>query len=62
MQQLAGANVIVYYLTYIASMAGLTGNVAMVTSGVQYAVFIVFTGVMWYVWPVPFPRDQFHRS
>ncbi|AEO68522.1 uncharacterized protein THITE_76090 [Thermothielavioides terrestris NRRL 8126] len=46
-QQLAGANVIVYYLTYIASMAGLTGNVAMVTSGIQYAVFIVFTGIMW---------------
>ncbi|KAH6640008.1 general substrate transporter [Truncatella angustata] len=46
-QQLAGANVIVYYLTYIAQMAGLTGNVGMVTSGVQYAVFIIFTGVMW---------------
>lgn len=46
-QQLAGANVIVYYLTYIASMAGLKGNVAMVTSGIQYAVFIIFTGVMW---------------
>jgi hypothetical protein len=29
-------------------MAGLTGNVAMVTSGIQYAVFIVFTGIMWY--------------
>ncbi|KAK7919968.1 general substrate transporter [Apiospora marii] len=46
-QQLAGANTIVYYLTYIASMAGLTGDVAMITSGVQYAVFIIFTGVMW---------------
>ncbi|KAK4101314.1 general substrate transporter [Parathielavia hyrcaniae] len=46
-QQLAGANVIVYYLTYIASMAGLTGDVAMVTSGIQYAVFIIFTGIMW---------------
>ncbi|KAI0121281.1 general substrate transporter [Xylariales sp. AK1849] len=46
-QQLAGANVIVYYLTYIAQMAGLSGNVGMVTSGVQYAVFIIFTGVMW---------------
>ncbi|KAH6616185.1 general substrate transporter [Chaetomium sp. MPI-SDFR-AT-0129] len=46
-QQLAGANVIVYYLTYIAQMAGLTGNVAMVTSGIQYAVFIIFTAVMW---------------
>ena len=37
----------VYYLTYIAQMAGLTGDVAMVTSGIQYAVFIVFTGIMW---------------
>jgi Sugar (and other) transporter len=39
--------VIVYYLTYIAEMAGLRGNVAMVTSGIQYAVFIIFTGIMW---------------
>ncbi|KAI1858781.1 uncharacterized protein JN550_012435 [Neoarthrinium moseri] len=46
-QQLAGANVMVYYLTYIAQMAGLSGNVGMVTSGIQYAVFIIFTGVMW---------------
>ncbi|RKU40200.1 hypothetical protein DL546_000898 [Coniochaeta pulveracea] len=46
-QQLAGANVIVYYLAYIAQMAGLRGDVAMVTSGIQYAVFIVFTGIMW---------------
>lgn len=45
-QQLAGANTIVYYLTYIAKMAGLEGDVAMVTSGVQYAVFIIFTGIM----------------
>lgn len=34
-QQLAGANVMVYYLNYIAEMAGLTGNVAMITSGIQ---------------------------
>ncbi|KAK4222818.1 high-affinity glucose transporter [Podospora fimiseda] len=46
-QQLSGANVVVYYLTYIAQMAGLRGDVAMVTSGIQYAVFIIFTGVMW---------------
>lgn len=36
---------IVYYLTYIAEMAGLTGNIGLVTSGIQYAVFIIFTGV-----------------
>ncbi|EON98847.1 putative sugar transporter-like protein [Phaeoacremonium minimum UCRPA7] len=46
-QQLAGANIIVYYLTYIAEMAGLSGDVGMVTSGIQYAVFIIFTGIMW---------------
>jgi MFS family permease len=34
-------------------MAGLTGDVAMVTSGIQYAVFIIFTGVMWYVFTSP---------
>ena len=45
-KQLAGANVMVYYLTYIASMAGLSGNIGMVTSGIQYAVFIIFTGIM----------------
>jgi hypothetical protein len=28
-------------------MAGLSGDVGMVTSGIQYAVFIMFTGVMW---------------
>ncbi|KAK8135173.1 general substrate transporter, partial [Apiospora sp. TS-2023a] len=31
----------------LKNMAGLTGDVAMITSGVQYAVFIIFTGVMW---------------
>lgn len=36
----------VYYLTYIAEMAGLSGNIGLVTSGIQYAVFIVFTGIM----------------
>lgn len=28
-------------------MAGLTGDVGMVTSGIQYAVFIIFTFIMW---------------
>jgi hypothetical protein len=37
-QQLSGANVMVYYLTYIAEMAGLTGNVAMITSGIQVRI------------------------
>jgi hypothetical protein len=28
-------------------MAGLKGNVAMVKSGIQYAVFFIFTGIVW---------------
>lgn len=39
---------IVYYLTYIAEMAGLTGNIGLITSGIQYAVFILFTGVTFF--------------
>lgn len=29
-------------------MAGLTGNVGLITSGVQYAVFIIFTGIAFF--------------
>jgi hypothetical protein len=42
-------------------MAGLTGDVAMVTSGIQYAVFIIFTGVMWYVFTLPIVSGPHHR-
>lgn len=42
-QQLSGANVMTYYLTYVFYMAGLKGDVDLVSAGVQYAVFIVFT-------------------
>lgn len=41
-QQLAGANAMVYYLNYIAEMAGLKGNVAMVTSGIQVRTVQIF--------------------
>lgn len=34
-----------YYVTYIFLMAGLTQNTNLVASGVQYAAFIIFTGV-----------------
>ncbi|KAI1820334.1 general substrate transporter [Xylaria intraflava] len=47
-QQLSGANVIVYYLTYVFLIAGLKGNVDLVASGVQYALFIVFTTLMFF--------------
>ncbi|TKA30042.1 hypothetical protein B0A50_02761 [Salinomyces thailandicus] len=43
-QQNAGAN----YVVYIFSMAGLSGNLNLVASGVQYALFIVFTTIMFF--------------
>ncbi|KAI9736864.1 MAG: hypothetical protein M1818_005915 [Claussenomyces sp. TS43310] len=42
-QQLSGANVMTYYVIYIFQMANLTGNIGLVSSGVQYAVFIIGT-------------------
>jgi len=42
-QQLSGANVMTYYVVYIFEMASLTGNTNLVSSGVQYAVFIIGT-------------------
>ncbi|EXJ65467.1 hypothetical protein A1O7_01808 [Cladophialophora yegresii CBS 114405] len=42
-QQNSGANVMTYYVVYIFMMAGLTGNVNLIASGVQYALFIIFT-------------------
>ncbi|KAH8883789.1 hypothetical protein GQ53DRAFT_771341 [Thozetella sp. PMI_491] len=44
---MAGANVIVYYLIYIAEMAGLPGDIGMITSSIPYALLIVFTLVTW---------------
>jgi MFS family permease len=41
-QQLSGANVMVYYLTYIAEIAGLTGNIAMITSGIQVRNLLIY--------------------
>lgn len=32
-----------HYVTYVFLMAGLTGNIDLISSGVQYAVFIIFT-------------------
>jgi hypothetical protein len=37
-----------YYVVYIFAMAGLQGNLNLVASGVQYALFIVFTTVMFF--------------
>ncbi|KAL1984485.1 hypothetical protein VTN96DRAFT_9084 [Rasamsonia emersonii] len=47
-QQLSGANIMTYYVVYVFEMANLTGNVLLVSSGIQYALFIVFTSVIFF--------------
>lgn len=47
-QQLSGANIMTYYVVYIFQMANLTGNVLLVSSGVQYALFIIFTSFIFF--------------
>ncbi|PSN73035.1 general substrate transporter [Corynespora cassiicola Philippines] len=47
-QQLSGANVMTYYVVYIFQMANLSGNVNLVSSGVQYALFIIFSSIMFF--------------
>jgi len=48
-QQLSGANVIVYYEVYVIQMAGVTGNANLLASGVQYALFLVFTALTFFI-------------
>ncbi|KAI4199157.1 MAG: hypothetical protein LQ350_004787 [Teloschistes chrysophthalmus] len=47
-QQLSGANVMTYYVVYVFQMAHLSGNINLISSGVQYALFIVFTTVVFF--------------
>ncbi|KAH7095904.1 general substrate transporter [Paraphoma chrysanthemicola] len=47
-QQLSGANVMTYYVVYIFYMANLSGNVNLLASGVQYALFIIFSSIMFF--------------
>ncbi|KAI1253095.1 hypothetical protein MGN70_005303 [Eutypa lata] len=47
-QQMSGANVMVYYMPYVFLMAGLQGDINLISSGVQYALFIAFTTVMFF--------------
>ncbi|KAG9942237.1 MFS transporter, partial [Aureobasidium melanogenum] len=47
-QQNSGANVMTYYVVYIFGMAGLSNNVNLISSGVQYAIFIVGTAIMFF--------------
>lgn len=41
--QLSGNNAVLYYVTYIMEMAGLTGNVNLVASSIQYVLSVIFT-------------------
>ncbi|RDL38320.1 Uncharacterized protein BP5553_02660 [Venustampulla echinocandica] len=47
-QQMSGANVMTYYVVYVFQMAGLNGNINLISSGVQYALFIIFTTVVFF--------------
>ncbi|KZF26921.1 general substrate transporter [Xylona heveae TC161] len=41
--QLTGMNVMMYYITYVFAMAGLTGNQNLVSSSIQYVINVVMT-------------------
>ena len=47
-QQLSDANVMTYYVVYIFEMANLTGNIGLVSSSVQYAIFIIGTAATFF--------------
>jgi len=42
-QQLSGANLMTYYIVYVFLMANLEGNINLISSGIQYALFIIFS-------------------
>ncbi|KAF2835080.1 sugar transporter, partial [Patellaria atrata CBS 101060] len=48
-QQLSGANTMTYYIVYIFQMANLSGNLNLISSGIQYALFIIFTSIIFFV-------------
>lgn len=49
-QQLAGGNIMMYYVVYVFEMAGLSGNVNLIASSIQYVIFLVFTlPVLFYI-------------
>jgi len=41
--QLTGMNVMMYYITYVFGMAGLTGNANLVSSSIQYVINVIMT-------------------
>lgn len=38
-----------YYIVYVFQMANLTRNTNLISSGVQYALFIIFTTVIFFI-------------
>lgn len=44
-QQLLGGNVMMYYIVYVFQMAGLTGNVNLYSSSIQYVIFLFTTAI-----------------
>ncbi|PSN68523.1 sugar transporter [Corynespora cassiicola Philippines] len=45
-QQLLGGNVTMYYVVYVFQMAGLSGDVNLYSSAIQYVIFLVTTGLI----------------
>ncbi|KAJ9475621.1 putative Sugar transporter STL1 (putative) [Pseudozyma hubeiensis] len=41
--QLTGMNVMMYYLSYVFEMAGITGNIALISNGIQYVINVLMT-------------------
>ncbi|KAK6441837.1 high affinity glucose transporter, partial [Oleoguttula sp. CCFEE 5521] len=41
--QLCGMNVMMYYISYVFAMAGLTGNTLLISSSIQYIINVVMT-------------------
>lgn len=41
--QLTGMNVMMYYLSYVFQMAGISGNIALISNGIQYVINVVMT-------------------
>lgn len=37
-----------YYVVYIFQMANLQGNINLISSGIQYALFIIFTSFIFF--------------
>ncbi len=48
-QQLSGANVMTNYVVYIFEMVNLTGNTGLISSAIQYAIFIVGTAATFFI-------------